>query len=261
MNKLLLVSDCPLDQFQLREYNSFLTNLNIKVDHHKFSNYLQQEEKLDFLAKKMAEIRINDFNKKNSSEFIFPAEIEYEKNHINNEASPSNCFYDGFEFQYLLRKYLFEFAFKNNIFVILITDKKLMTWENDNRYHLRAVILGFPSIISRRGVIEAPAKAREYYILKNFAASSELEKWLSENKKNYLTLEDARLKEVIKGYLLQCLYYWRNLEIDFCSNINCSLYNSHWQEEVLKSQLNHKLCNAHWKKLLSNSNNLDMMKL
>jgi len=251
MIKLLLVSDCPLDRISIIEYIEFLNSLtNTKIEHYKFSYFIQEEKKLNFLAQKMAQIRISNINKREFSPSTFPVEIDYEKNHMDSEKMASSCFYDGFEFQYLLRNHLFDFYYKNNIFVILITEKKLMTWETDNRYHLRSIILGFPCIISRIGIIEAPAKPKEYYFIKNFAPPAELQKWLVENKNNYLELEDKRLQKVIKGYLLQCLYYIKNLEIDFCNDINCALYNSHWQEEVLKAQYNHKLCKRHFERII-----------
>ena len=51
------------------------------------------------------------------------------------------------------------------IFILFFTNKLICTYDyNDYRYHGRAIICANPSIISTTGIIEAPAKPKEYYI-------------------------------------------------------------------------------------------------
>ncbi|NIM44429.1 MAG: hypothetical protein GTO54_02165, partial [Nitrososphaeria archaeon] len=38
--------------------------------------------------------------------------------------------------------------------------------ESNKRYHARTSVYGVPSVISTTGLVEAPAKPREYYLLK-----------------------------------------------------------------------------------------------
>nr|AIE95992.1 hypothetical protein [uncultured marine thaumarchaeote AD1000_71_D06] len=47
---------------------------------------------------------------------------------------------------------------------IVFTNRLICTYDTtDSRYHGRAVICSNPSIISTTGMIEAPARPREYY--------------------------------------------------------------------------------------------------
>lgn len=52
-----------------------------------------------------------------------------------------------------------------------------------------------------------------------------------------------------KGYLLQAIYFYKCLlkgkKFKFCKNRNCALFNSHWQKDILKAQMEHKLCKIH----------------
>ena len=50
---------------------------------------------------------------------------------------------------------------------IFLTNRLFATWdEHERRYHARVSLYGFPSIISTTGVVEAPARPRQYYLLK-----------------------------------------------------------------------------------------------
>src|SRR3990167_2056798 len=50
---------------------------------------------------------------------------------------------------------------------IVFTNQLIATWEeDDSRYHARSSVYGFPSIISTAGIVEAPAKPREFYLMK-----------------------------------------------------------------------------------------------
>ena len=131
---------------------------------------------------------------------------------------------------------------------IIFTDRLLCTWdESDARYHARAVLLGFPNLISMPGIVEAPARPREYYIKKHLYASGGLptDELEAEFAGQYLIYKDARTLEVLKGYCLQVVFYALFKEA-FCDDENCRLFNAHWQKELLKSQVESgKLCEHH----------------
>jgi hypothetical protein len=62
----------------------------------------------------------------------------------------------------------------------------------------------------------------------------------------YLDYGDYRINYAAIGYALQILFYYITEGDPFCDDINCRLYNAHWQEELLKSQIqNPGLCDMH----------------
>jgi hypothetical protein len=133
---------------------------------------------------------------------------------------------------------------------IVLTDRLIMTWSDDDlRFHARVAVFGFPSIISTSGMIEAPARPREYYLAKQALAIqgvADFESILATQfEGRYLELDDDRTKQVLRGYLLQCLFYAYNIE-PFCKDENCVLFNAHWQEEMIHAQVESgKLCAKH----------------
>ncbi len=54
------------------------------------------------------------------------------------------------------------------------------------------------------------------------------------------------MTEVIKGYLLQALFYHAAGD-PFCPDENCRLFNAHWQEQLIRAQLGDgaELCSRH----------------
>jgi len=140
---------------------------------------------------------------------------------------------------------------------IIYTSRMMATFEG-TRYHGRAVVMRFPlALISTTGVVEAPAKPREYYA--NLLAYSmarragfevpteedfkrELERTLG---KTWIDYEDSRMTEAVKGYTLQALFYLY-LGEPFCTDRDCRLYNAHTQKELLHAQVESgRLCKRH----------------
>ena len=73
--------------------------------------------------------------------------------------------YDGFVMQKMFAEMIpIEELSLDHIHIILTTLLTCTFSEDDWRYHGRAVICGTPSIISITGIIEAPAKPREFYL-------------------------------------------------------------------------------------------------
>ncbi|MBI3991178.1 MAG: hypothetical protein HY350_03405 [Candidatus Omnitrophica bacterium] len=116
--------------------------------------------------------------------------------------------------------------------------------------HIRAAIFGFPSVISTSGIVEGPAKPKEYYLYKQKFA--QLGIWEREEPKikqrfkgSFIDYQDKCMTEVLKGYIAQALFFYISAE-PFCVNKSCRLYNAHWQEELINSQLKSaKFCLKH----------------
>jgi hypothetical protein len=126
---------------------------------------------------------------------------------------------------------------------VYLSDQLLATFEA--RWHIRVMIFGFPVIISVPGIVYGPARSREYYISAQMG--------IPEADEDYIKEKDERKTEVLKGYLFQAIYFYKCLlegkEFRFCEDKNCSLYNSHWQREILDAQLKHSLCEKHLKEI------------
>jgi hypothetical protein len=124
----------------------------------------------------------------------------------------------------------------------------------DGRFHGRAALCGFPSLISTIGIIEAPAKPREFYRERSASAALGLgipsEILREKFRGRFLDYGDTRLTETLKGYALQVVFY-HVLGDPYCEDPDCRLFNAHWQEEVLRAQTGTKpdLCESHQTKL------------
>jgi len=131
---------------------------------------------------------------------------------------------------------------------IFLTNRLFATWEEDQRYHTRTSIYGLPSIISTTGLIEAPAKPREYYVLKQQyeTLGKDLMELNDRFKDRCLGYEDSRLTQVTKGYIMQAVFYTLSGD-PFCPDKGCKLYNAHWQEELIFAQLgsHDEFCRRH----------------
>lgn len=135
---------------------------------------------------------------------------------------------------------------------IIFTNQLIGTWDpGDRRYHARAILCGSPAIVSLSGIVEAPAKARGYYVARRSAEALgifEEEKMELSNSfaEDCLSHDDVRLTEVAKGYVLQAAAH-RMMAEPFCDDPDCRLFNAHWQKELLNSQLGgaYEFCNRH----------------
>ena len=181
-------------------------------------------------------------------------DIEKEKLELEytsaNPKTNNKTLYNGFLFIRVINRYFLRSLEKTqNAIHIIFTDKLLCTFEN-RRYHARVVLMGQPSFISTSGLVEAPARPREYYFLKaQFIGQgrdiSELDEYF---KGQYVEYDDPKTTNILLSYTLQAIFYELTGE-PFCENKGCSLYNSHWQTDVLKIQYDGNLCEMHRKLL------------
>ncbi len=164
--------------------------------------------------------------------------------------------YDGFMMQRLLRTMINENETNTDHVHIIFEDRLVCTFSDEDwRYHARTIVSGVPSIISIAVIIEAPARSKEWYIKHMELAAFDIpidnecelsnEERLTMNK--YLGYGDNRINFVVIGYILQILFFFITEGNPFCTDIGCRLYNSHWQEELIHSQLKAgNLCDKHY---------------
>jgi hypothetical protein len=124
---------------------------------------------------------------------------------------------------------------------IVLTDKIFATFDKDGRLHIRASIYSIPSVISTAGIVEGPAKPREFYIYKQRYSSLGIWPCKEEEVKQkfrgqFIDYQDKRIKEVIKGYIAQALFFYI-IGNPFCNKKLCRLYNVHWQKDLIYSQI------------------------
>jgi len=154
--------------------------------------------------------------------------------------------YDGFEIQKIIRENLLDFD--NQILHVILTNRFTCTFdESDARYHGRAVICSNPAIISTTGMVEAPAKSRQFYMeaMANKAQKLGIQSIKEKHRGEFLEYHDERLSKVIEGYFLQVIFYILTGE-SFCDYLDCRLNNAHWQRDLLYSQIESgKLCDKH----------------
>jgi hypothetical protein len=133
---------------------------------------------------------------------------------------------------------------------IILTPRLFASPGNDNRLHIRASVYSDPSIISTSGIVEGPAKPREYYLCKQQYAR--LGAWERESHRiaeqfrdRFIDYGDARLTGVIKGYVAQALFFFMTGS-PFCARKKCRLFNAHWQEDLIRAQIGFGVfCSAH----------------
>lgn len=176
-------------------------------------------------------------------------EIKFERKNIADTSATENIVcYDGFELQNAFGRLIPREELSDDIFHIIFTNKMTCTYDDtDNRYHGRALIGSNPSIISTTGIIEAPAKPREYYM--EMAANARRGINIDVLKERFggksLRYHDPRLDSIVHGYILQAVFYYETQEA-FCDRTDCRLYNAHWQSDLLYSQLESGgLCKRH----------------
>jgi hypothetical protein len=213
-------------------------------------NFLPEEEKphrIQHLAEDLALLRIRDATRRDLSDRgPMEGEVAYERRRIESEDfKPFGILYDGFGLQGIYSSLISEDERRLSHCHIIFTNQLFGTWdEDDRRYHARVSVYGFPSIISTTGVVEAPAKPREFYLKKRLGIPLGILK--NEFRGRFVDHGDPRLTEVMKGYVMQALFYHMTGN-PFCDDPDCRLYNAHWQEELIRAQLDGKyeFCRNH----------------
>ena len=226
----------------------------IPVDVRKPFIRASSEDEANILARKLAETKVRDLTNPEARLEPLPGEIEFERKFLlDTSLRLTGVLYDGFRLQAVLQELLPADEFSVEHAHVAFTNRLFGTFdEGDRRYHARVSVYGFPSIISTTGIVEAPAKPREFYLLKQqYAALGmadvPLEVLKEKFRGRFIDYDDERLTEVMKGYAMQAIFY--HLTYDpFCEVKTCRLFNGHWQEEVILAQLGpkeHEFCERH----------------
>jgi len=207
------------------------------------------KDRKDF-AREIAWTRVRNISK--PFQEIEPAygEVQFELRAIEEpEKKVPGILYDGLRLQRLLLSLLPPTERTLKVQHLVFTSRLIGTFGEDGRYHAHVNLCGYPSIISTSGIVEAPAKPKEYYVLKRrFIEAGEAVPFdlLKEQfAGQFIDYDDPRLTDVLKGYALQCVVYAITKE-PFCKSKECRLFDAHWQSEVMDAQLHgERFCKKH----------------
>jgi hypothetical protein len=201
-------------------------------------------------AKALAGARVHNLTRRDSFEEPLPAEIDFIARQLSRSAPRRfGHLYDAMAAMSVYRTLIKP----DGDPAIVFTYQLMATWdEEDLKYHARVLVAGSPSIISIPGVVLAPARPREYYMYQAGARAAGLsDEEIDERMRQaigdrFVRHGDPRIPEIIKGYALQAVAYWVFGE-GFCEDPDCRLFNAHWQEEMLRAQLDgpYELCPRH----------------
>ena len=259
ISKIFLYDEPSVPEINISELAEFLKN-TFKIDVEVRKNILRNSDEVT--AQKIASCRI--FNPRKPFERHEPTqeEIKFEQENFEDTSRTENIImYDGFEFQKVISELIPDDELTSENFHIVFTNKLTCSYDfSDYRYHGRAVICSNPSIISTTGIIEAPAKPRDYYmeLISNMRQGLNVESVKKKYSGRYLEYHDSRLSKIIRGYLLQALFYYL-FEEAFCELRECVLFNAHWQSDLMYSQLESgKLCEKHQEILNNFVKNLNL---
>jgi hypothetical protein len=198
------------------------------------------------IAGLLARSRITDIEKPLD---VLPADNEAqadsERRKMSGRESVRGEFYDGLWIQRILYGALAvrDSGEAGRGYMHMIFTGRLFGTYDGRRYHARVILAGSPALISTSGLVEAPAKPREYYFIKGGLLRSgqdvsELDRMY---RGRYVEYDDPKTSSILSSYALQAVYYELTGR-EFCGDTGCCLYNSHWQEEVLRVQYEGSIC-------------------
>jgi len=151
-------------EIQLKKIKKFITDtfpIEIEIEIRKNFFQFPNEE----MFEKIANTRIFDFKKRFKKHVPTIDDIQTEKENKDMSKNEDMILYDGFELQKIITKFIPINENIDDILHIVFTNKLTCTFdERDFRYHARALIGSNPAIISTTGIIEAPAKPKQYYL-------------------------------------------------------------------------------------------------
>ena len=241
ISKIILYNEPTVPEIQIEEIKQFIIDtFQIKVEIK--DNFFESLD--DKAFESIASTRIFDLKKQFRKYIPTQEEIQIEKENQDTSEQDIMTLYDGFELQNIIAGNI---TIPDNTLHIIFTNKLTATFDNDDfRYHARALISSNPTIISTTGIIEAPAKPKQYYLdlMTNFS-KEKIEGIKEKYKGEFLEYHDSRLSGIAEGYVLQAIMYYTTGEA-FCENKECRLFNAHWQKDLFYSQIeNKKLCTKH----------------
>ena len=248
ISKIILYNEPSVPEINIKKAEKFLIE-TFDVEIQIRGNIFKKLDKKTY--EKIASTRI--FNLKKPFQKHIPSLedilIESESRDMSNKEEMA--LYDGIELNKIMTELIPKRENTQDTLNIIFTNKLTCTFdENDFRYHARALIGSNPVIISTTGIIEAPAKPKQYYLdLMTDFNKERIEEIKEKYKGEFLEYNDSRISEIIEGYVLQAIMYYETGDA-FCEDKGCRLFNAHWQKDLFYSQLeNKKLCNEHQKSI------------
>lgn len=174
-----------------------------------------------------------------------PSDTDSEMRKMTGRESVRGEFYDGLWLQRILHRALADRAPEESdgAFTHMIFTGRLFGTYGERRYHARVILAGSPAIISTSGLVEAPARPGEYYFIKGglLRSGGDLSELDRMYRGRYVEYDDPKTSSIMCSYALQAVYYELTGN-EFCGDAGCCLYNSHWQEEVLRIQFQGNMC-------------------
>lgn len=242
LNKIYIYpATWKIEYTAIAEYLTNITGIKTELRRNFFEQF---NVDIDNIAREFGTSRIFDlFSSSCSGVHESYALASIEKNFILEKKTVYGILYDAQRVCKILRNALPEEERGLSTHHIIFLDRLIATHEGD-RYHARVVYCSIPSIISTLGLIQAPARPKEFYQFKNAHPYMPEELILEQFKEKVLGYEDPRLTEVAKGIALQTVLWIAGFE-PFCTDPSCKLYNAHWQEELINSQINGRICPKH----------------
>jgi len=243
ISKIILYDEPTVPEIQIEKIKKFITD-TFQIETKIKENFFQPTE--DKTSEKIASTRIFDLKKQFKKHNPTQDEVQIEKDNLDTSEKDVMTLYDGFELQNIISENI---SITDNTLHIIFTNKLTVTFDDEDfRYHARALISSNPTIISTTGVIEAPAKPKQYYLdlMTNFS-EDKIQEIKEKYKGGFLEYHDPRLNEMVEGYVLQAILYYVTGEA-FCEKKDCRLFNAHWQKDLFYSQIeNKKFCEHHQK--------------
>ena len=260
ISKIFLYDEPAVQEIQISNLKNFLLetfHVEVEVKDCVFHNLDEKD------IEKISCCRVFDTTSPFKKHTPNKQEIDFEKNVCKDTKLMENTIkvedaeriedvvmYDGFQIQNAISTIISQdYLIQNNLHIVF-TNKLTCTYDNlDHRYHGRTVICSNPAIISTTGMIEAPAKSREYYLeaMKCKVQGLDIKSVKKNHSGEFLDYHDQRLSKIAEGCLLQAIFYYITGDA-FCDSLDCRLNNAHWQKDLIYSQIKiSKLCKKHQK--------------
>ena len=159
ISKIILYNEPTVPEIQIEKIKQFIIEIfQIRVEIK--DNFFESLE--DKIFEKIASTQIFDLKKQFKKHIPTQEEIQIEKEKIDTSEKDVMILYDGFELQNIIAENI---SITDDKLQIIFTNKLTATFDNDDFiYHDRALISSNPTIISTTGIIEAPAKPKQYYL-------------------------------------------------------------------------------------------------
>ncbi len=196
---------------------------------------------VDWMAWHAAFAKVRDLGSPPSHRGPADLEVEKEARALTGQRDPPGPLYDGPRMMEAYHGPLPEALSTPGEPVVVLTDRLIGTYEGD-RYHVRFLVAGHPSIVSVPGFVDGPARDRSFYLAKQALGSGlEADAMVDDDR---ITRQDPRLPVCTASAVLQALLYAHGGD-PFCEEASCRLYNPHWQEELVGSMATRTLCKQH----------------